>query len=105
MIEKLDNESIGTYRVKTWSGSEYYFILGKNKYLKRVNKNHSLREDGNYIEIFNIINLHVDEEAELILEPLGHALFEGDSIFFTVRKTTKVIEITKIEEIWILNKK
>lgn len=70
-------------RVLTRSGSVYELRPGR---VRRVNADHGLRRDGEWLELRGMAPLRIGEPMVLYLEPLG----EGD---VTERTTTPVVGI------------
>lgn len=73
----------------TQSGSEYVIYLnGSGIFMSRENEQHRLRKDSQSIRVL-FLDVRIGLPAFFILEPLG----KGD---YTIRQTTRIIEIKKI---------
>lgn len=93
-LGKLNSESKnGIYRVTTESGAEYRITLAEGKgYIQRTPGEDSskLRRDSEPIELITNLELEVNKQGNIWLEPLGQG-------FATVRITTPVTSIENIE--------
>ena len=80
----------GSYLLFTQSGSEYVIRLnGSEVFMSRKNEQHKLRKDSQSIRVL-FLDVRIGLPAFFILEPLG----KGDH---TIRQTTRVTEIKKID--------
>lgn len=80
----------GSYLLFTQSGSEYVIRLnGSEVFMSRKNEQHKLRKDSQSIRVL-FLDVRIGLPAFFILEPLG----KGD---YTIRQTTRVTEIKKID--------
>ncbi|MFT8562739.1 hypothetical protein [Liquorilactobacillus nagelii] len=84
-----ENSELGKYLFFTQSGSEYVIYLnGNGIFMSRENEQHRLRKDSQSIRVL-FLDVRIGLPAFFILEPLG----KGD---YTIRQTTRIIEIKKI---------
>ena len=80
---------LGNYLLFTQSGSEYVIRLnGSEVFMSRKNEQHKLRKDSQSIRVL-FLDVRIGLPGFFILEPLG----KGD---YTIRQTTRIIEIKKI---------